>query len=175
MCGRPRRRSGHRLTLERGLTRAAASTASTEAAEQSAGAPAGRPPRSDLSDVAVVIVDHGSRRQASNEMLEQFGEVFQLCSDHKIVEIAHMEIAEPSIMQAVEKCVARGATEVVIAPYFLSRGRHIQTDIPALVEEAKEAFPGIKCTVADPIGIDQMVVKIIQARVAAAVEQQGPE
>lgn len=121
MCGRPRRRSGHRLTLERGLTRAAASTASTEAAEQSAGAPAGRPPRSDLSDVAVVIVDHGSRRQASNEMLEQFGEVFQLCSDHKIVEIAHMEIAEPSIMQAVEKCVARGATEVVIAPYFLSR------------------------------------------------------
>lgn len=125
----------------------------------------------DLTDVAVIIVDHGSRRAASNHMLEQFGEVFQLGTGHKIVEVAHMEIAEPSILQAVAKCVERGATSIVIAPYFLSRGRHIQTDIPALVEEARVEFPDIKCTIADPIGIDQMVVRVIESRVAAAVNR----
>ena len=54
-------------------------------------------------------------------MLEQFAEVFDLYSDYDIVESAHMEIAEPTILQAAEKCIQKGATSVVIAPYFLSR------------------------------------------------------
>lgn len=37
-----------------------------------------------------------------------------------------MELAEPTIAQAVARCAAAGAQRVVIAPYFLSRGRHVQ-------------------------------------------------
>lgn len=51
-----------------------------------------------------------------------------------------------------DKCVNRGASTVVIAPYFLSKGRHIQDDIPALVKEAQAKYPGVKCIIADPIG-----------------------
>jgi sirohydrochlorin ferrochelatase len=40
----------------------------------------------------------------------------------------------------------------VVAPYFLSKGRHIQDDIPALVAAAREQFPGVACSIADPIG-----------------------
>lgn len=50
------------------------------------------------------------------------------------------------------KCVSRGAQRVIIAPYFLSRGRHIQEDIPALVAEARALYPDITLTVAEPIG-----------------------
>lgn len=49
----------------------------------------------------VVIVDHGSRRAASNEMLLQFCALYQQLTQQPIVEPAHMEIAEPSIAQAV--------------------------------------------------------------------------
>ena len=42
-----------------------------------------------------------------------------------------MEIAQPSIQQAVARCAAAGARRVVVAPYFLSRGRHIQASAPA--------------------------------------------
>lgn len=73
------------------------------------------------SEVGVVVVDHGSKRSQSNEMLEQFREVFELNTDYSIVESAHMEIAEPTILQAAQKCAERGATSIVIAPYFLSR------------------------------------------------------
>ena len=44
-------------------------------------------------------------------------------SGRSLVEIAHMEIARPSIAEAVANCVAGGATDVIIAPYFLSRCR----------------------------------------------------
>lgn len=39
-----------------------------------------------------------------------------------------------------------------MAPYFLSRGRHIQEDIPALVAAAQEQYPHVQCSVAEPIG-----------------------
>lgn len=53
---------------------------------------------------AVVIVDHGSRRKASNDMLLEFCQLYQQMTQHPIVEPAHMEIAEPSIAQAIGAC-----------------------------------------------------------------------
>lgn len=102
--------------------------------------------------IGVVIVDHGSKREESNAMLEQFGQLYTQTTGRGIVETAHMEIAAPSILDAVDKCVQRGATHVVIAPYFLSKGRHIQKDIPLLVQQAREVHPGMRIEVADPIG-----------------------
>lgn len=63
-----------------------------------------------------------------------------------------MEIAEPSIKEAVNQCAQNGYQEVIVAPYFLSQGRHIQQDIPALVAEAEAAHPGLNCIIAEPIG-----------------------
>lgn len=51
--------------------------------------------------VGVVIVDHGSRKKASNEMLVDFGELYQRVTGAQVVEIAHMELAEPTIEQAI--------------------------------------------------------------------------
>lgn len=64
-----------------------------------------------------------------------------------------MELAEPSIGEAVAKCASEGYKKVVVAPYFLSRGRHITTDIPAMVAEAQKAHPEVSCVIAEPIGM----------------------
>ncbi len=79
-----------------------------------------------------------------------------LCRGHsgrRKVAVAHMELAEPSIGAAVAKCVAEGYKKVVVAPYFLSRGRHITSDIPAMVAEAQKAHPEVSCVIAEPIGV----------------------
>lgn len=81
-----------------------------------------------------------------------------------------MELAEPTIEQAVAACAARGARRVVVAPYFLSRGRHIQEDIPALVAQAQRAHPGVRCVVAAPLGGDPLMAQLLDARVAQALE-----
>ncbi|GAB4814681.1 hypothetical protein N2152v2_001727 [Parachlorella kessleri] len=119
--------------------------------------------------VGVVIVDHGSRRAESNEMLQQFAQLYQEVTGRDLVEIAHMELAQPTIEQAMSKCVERGASKVIVAPYFLSRGRHIQEDIPALVAAAQEKLPGgVECVIAEPIGIDGLMAQLIENRVRAA-------
>ena len=85
-------------------------------------------------------MDHGSRRAAANEALEEFAALFRRTTTHEIVEVAHMELAEPTIAQAIEKCSGSGCTHVVVLPYFLSRGRHVTEDIPQLVQQATEGL-----------------------------------
>ena len=79
-------------------------------------------------------------------------------SKYQTVEIAHMELAEPSIGTAVAKLASAGCRTAVIAPYFLSRGRHITSDIPALVADAQVAHPEVRCIIAEPIGAHSTVV-----------------
>ena len=73
--------------------------------------------------------------------------------DAQLAVAAHMEIASPSIKEAVAQCAMQGYKQIIIAPYFLSQGRHIQQDIPALVAEAQAEHPDLACIIAEPIGM----------------------
>lgn len=113
----------------------------------------------------VILVDHGSRFAAANDMLNEVAERFRRSSGYKIVEPAHMELAEPSIPQAFEACVRQGAKRIVVHPYFLSPGRHSTTDIPRMVAEAAAPYPGVICNVTQPLGLDDEISRIILNRI----------
>lgn len=115
--------------------------------------------------LGIVIVDHGSRRAESNDLLLEVVKQFQEASDYEIVEPAHMELAEPSIAEAFAKCVQQGATRIVVHPYFLSPGRHWHEDIPHLAAEAGANYPGLSHEVTAPLGPHPLMLKIIQERI----------
>ena len=114
----------------------------------------------------IIIVDHGSRRTQSNALLEEvarlFGERFRQAYD--VVEPAHMELAEPSIASAYARCAQRGATRVVVLPFFLGPGKHWTGDIPRLTAEAAQAHPGTRYHVAMPLGIDDLILELLFKR-----------
>ncbi|XP_062223477.1 sirohydrochlorin ferrochelatase, chloroplastic-like [Phragmites australis] len=114
---------------------------------------------------AVVIVDHGSRRQESNLMLNDFVAMFRARTGYKIVEPAHMELAEPTIKDAFGKCLQQGASRVVVSPYFLSPGRHWKQDIPALAAEASKKHSNIPYIVTAPLGLHELMVDIMNDRI----------
>lgn len=116
-------------------------------------------------DTGVVIVDHGSTRAESNDMLEAFVAMFRENGGYAIVEPAHMELAEPSIATAFDRCVARGARRVVVAPYFLAPGKHWHGDIPRLAAEAAAKHPGVAHLVTAPIGLHPLMTRVIASRI----------
>ena len=122
---------------------------------------------------AIIIVDHGSRRPESNTMLEEiaslFSQRFQALYD--IVEPAHMEIAEPSIANAYARCVERGATQVIVTPFFLGPGKHWTADIPSLTAEAAKNHPGTTYHVTMPLGIDDLILDLLNKRVQFCANQ----
>lgn len=116
-------------------------------------------------ELGIVIVDHGSRRAASNDMLLEVVEMFRGQTDYKIVEAAHMELADPTIADAFDKCVAQGAKVVVVHPYFLLPGRHWAQDIPHLTTEAAKKHPGVKYLVTAPLAIHTDMARIMNDRI----------
>jgi len=124
----------------------------------------------DEKTTGVVIVDHGSRRGESNTMLERFVGQFASQTQYMIVEPAHMELAEPSIATAFDRCVQRGAKRVIVIPYFLLPGKHWDKDIPHLTKDAARKHPGVQYLVGAPIGLHPMMIDVIQARLDHCVK-----
>ena len=120
-------------------------------------------------DVAVLLIDHGSRRAESNDLLHDVAKLFQETSGYGIVEAAHMELAEPTIDQAFCSAVERGASFVIAFPYFLSPGRHWNQDVPNLVKQASKPFPQVRYLVASPLGIHPLMMRVIEDRVSHCI------
>ena len=121
-------------------------------------------------DVAVIIVDHGSRRTESNQSLHQATLAFAERFDFEIVEPAHMELAKPDIATAFDRCIARGGRHVVVFPYFLSPGRHWNDDIPRLVAQAAAKHPDITWVVTEPFGLHEGMLEIMRERILAVCD-----
>jgi sirohydrochlorin ferrochelatase len=119
----------------------------------------------DAQPLGVILVDHGSRRDESNDMLLDVVREFTQATGLAIVETAHMELAEPSIATAFDRCVARGAKTVVVFPYFLLPGRHWHDDIPRLSAAAAKSHPGVRYLVTAPFGLHPLMNDVICSRI----------
>jgi len=121
--------------------------------------------------IGVVVVDHGSRRDESNQMLLEIVSMFQEQSHYTIVEAAHMDLAEPSIKTAFGRCVERGAELVLIHPYFLLPGRHWDQDIPALASDASREHGNVPFLVTAPLGRHPLMAEIIEQRIQHCLDR----
>jgi len=135
--------------------------------------------------VGVLLIDHGSRKSSSNDRLHAVAAAYEArCPDHYVVRAAHMEIAEPSILDGLrdlleadagESGATAGVSRIVCHPYFLSPGRHVREDIPRLVAEAIDVL-GVTVPVVttDPVGSRMdVMVDAIGALVDQSVRDMG--
>lgn len=90
-----------------------------------------------------VLMDHGSKRAQAREDLVQLAEQLQTLSGIPCYAV-HMEIAHPSLSELLHSLELSPGAEVYVIPWFLSSGRHLQEDIPALIEAAQAEFPQLK-------------------------------
>lgn len=102
----------------------------------------------------LLIVAHGSRREASNDEVRRLAErVRTLCGPEVAgVEVAFLELAEPSIPEGLARCAAAGADEIVVFPYFLAAGTHVAQDIPEAVDEFAQAHPQVRVRLTPHLG-----------------------
>jgi sirohydrochlorin ferrochelatase len=113
----------------------------------------------------ILIIDHGSMKEAANQMLECVGElVQQMAGKDVIVRIAHMELATPSVADGFAACVAAGATEIVAFPYMLSPGKHSTRDIPRMVAEISANYPGISVQVTPAFGVNEQLAAVVLSK-----------
>jgi len=109
----------------------------------------------DQRKVGILLMDHGSRNQASNDRLHELAKIYQeTVASHIIVKGAHMELASPSIPEGIEALLKEGVHEIVCHPYFLSaNGRHVSEDIPEIINGAINSMNiQIPVVTTEPVG-----------------------
>ena len=110
----------------------------------------------------LLLVAHGSRRKASNDEIRVLIERMRAVADtFDDLACAFLELAEPSIPDGLRQAISKGATEVVVLPYFLSAGRHVVTDIPAEIEAVQKQYPAVAIHLAPYLGAAEGVVGLL--------------
>ncbi len=120
-------------------------------------------------NTAVIVIDHGSKREAANTMLFDVIEQYKAVTGVKVVAAAHMELAEPTLEDAVKFCLSQEVNRIVVHPYFLAPGRHSTGDIPAMVAEMATAYPEVTFHVSEPLGVAPELAEIMQRRILDAL------
>ncbi len=87
---------------------------------------------------------------------------------HALVAPAFLELAEPTIEQAVHGCIERGANRIVLLPYFLSAGVHVQRDLQLHRDRLAQAYPHAVVALAEPLGRHPLLVDIVLERAREA-------
>ncbi len=101
----------------------------------------------EASRTGYVIFAHGSPIESANEAVRVVAEGAAL----RLYETAFLDSSPPTLADAVGTLASRGATEIVVIPYFLTLGMHLQRDLPALVRAVEEQTPGLKIRVTAPL------------------------
>jgi sirohydrochlorin ferrochelatase len=126
----------------------------------------------NLLMTALLLIAHGSRSADANADLLYLAE--QLRGDNPIVVASYLELAPPTIDDGARECVARGASRVVMLPYFLSAGVHVRRDLTEARDRLVAEFPRVEFRLAEPLGRHPLLLEVVRARVGDAVQSPSP-
>ena len=118
---------------------------------------------------AVILIGHGSRAAGADEDMERIAEALR-SSDGGIVELCRMAGRGTPFAEVFETCVHRGATEIIVLPYFLHFGVHLRQDIPEMLREAVAKHPEVRLVLGKHLGYDDSLAALVKKRLAQSTD-----
>ena len=117
----------------------------------------------NTAQAAIVLFAHGAR---DPDWALPFHKIRQMiaerCADTP-VELAFLELMQPSLSEAVERLAARGVQRITLVPLFMAQGGHLQHDLPLLLDRVRGDNPGVSLRVTPAIGdVDALLAGIAE-------------
>ena len=99
----------------------------------------------------IAIFAHGSSVESANESVRVVARRVASAGGFDLVEAAFLEQGKPDLAEAVARLAVNGATRVLVVPYFLTLGLHLQRDLPRIVADIARAQSGLEIRVTPPL------------------------
>jgi sirohydrochlorin ferrochelatase len=115
----------------------------------------------------IVVFGHGSSVSSANEAVGIIAAAAAQQGGWTLYETAFLE-AEPHLSVAVAKLARAGADEVLVLPYFLTLGIHLQRDLPKIVDDLAREFH-IPIRVAPPLDGHPELSRILVERARSSL------
>lgn len=120
-----------------------------------------------------IVFGHGSRVESANQAVRDVSARMAASGEH-IVEPAFLELGQPDLAGAAQRLARAGVSRIVVIPYFLTLGTHLQRDLPRLVHEAAKTFEGkIQMEVTPPLDGHPALLEALLDRASDALAAEG--
>jgi sirohydrochlorin cobaltochelatase len=117
---------------------------------------------------AIILFSHGSVLCGAARPLAEHAARLRDAGCAPIVEIGFLNYTAPSFAQAVDRCVAAGASRIGVVPFFLVPGRFVSADLPRCVEDARREHPRLAFEIAEPLGYSAALAEAVHDLAAGA-------
>ena len=110
---------------------------------------------------AIILFGHGARDVRWREPFDRLAALWSGQYPNTLVELAFLEIMQPSLEEAVASLSSQDANQITIVPVFFGQGGHLRNDFPVLLESCQKQFPEIKLSATPAVGEDLAVLQAI--------------
>jgi sirohydrochlorin ferrochelatase len=122
-----------------------------------------------------ILFAHGSTVKEANDGVRAVTAEVARGISFDLVETAFLDCAPPDLASAVASLAAAGATRIVVVPFFLTLGIHLQRDLPAIVDRLRGSHKSLTIEVTPPLEGHPALTRIVLDRAAAALKERAVE
>ena len=118
----------------------------------------------------IIVFAHGSRVEPANEGVRAVARELALATGCQRVVAAFLELGQPDLESAANTMAAEGVERIVVIPYFLTPGLHLERDLPRLVGRISEQHKDLQIIATAPLDGHRGLVEILADRVRTALD-----
>jgi sirohydrochlorin ferrochelatase len=124
----------------------------------------------DKDSTAILLFAHGSSLAEANRAVHELARQVEGLGPGSYVRAAFLQLAHPGLEEAVTEAVAVGRRRVIVIPYFLTAGVHLQRDLPNLIAPLTEKYPALSIEVGQALEGHPLMASIILGRVQEVIQ-----
>ena len=99
----------------------------------------------------LIVFAHGSRIESANEGVRAVARDLAQLGSFSHVLPAFLELGQPDLEGAVATLASQGAETIVVLPYFLTLGLHLERDLPKIIADVQQAHTDIRIRATRPL------------------------
>ena len=116
-----------------------------------------------MSRLRLILLAHGSRDADWRKSFEVFRDDLARELDKDSVDLAYLELAPPTLEEAVTKAAGEGIEQIRVLPLFMAMGKHLDRDLPKQIQKIAAGFPKVKIELLPAIASDSTVYNAMKA------------
>jgi sirohydrochlorin ferrochelatase len=121
------------------------------------------------SATGILLFAHGSSVEKANRAVHELARQIEAQGPYSYVRAAFLERAQPDLGEAVRQAVEAGRHRLIVIPYFLSMGVHLQRDLPSFIAALKQKHPRVVIDVGQSLEGHPLMASIILGRIEEVI------
>ncbi len=121
-------------------------------------------------NTAILLVGHGTKDELGTQEFNRMVEKIRKEMPFHIVEYGFLELAEPTIETAIERCHTQGVQTIIAIPILLLAAGHVKEDIPKQLRKAHYQYPHIEFKYGGPLHLHSNIIQLSQQRINESLQ-----